>query len=107
MLAGGGWRSSAVTPIFPQGLSQQKVFARAQQTVNQNTALNNTEILLCFSSHQSSQSDEIHGPSRPDKRFIFRLPSSTTSAAGPAGWAVTSGNQWTRGPCCWHVLGGR
>ena len=32
--------------MFPQGLSQQKIFAQAQQTVNQNMVPNKTEILL-------------------------------------------------------------
>lgn len=44
--AGGGQCSQAVAPRFPQGVSQQKIFAQAQQTVNQNTAPNKTEILL-------------------------------------------------------------
>lgn len=60
---------------------------------------------LCFASHRSRRSDEILGPSRPDKRFIFRLPFSITSAAGPAGWAVTSSAQCTHRPRCWRVLG--
>lgn len=46
MPVGGGQCSRGVTPTFPRGLSQQKIFTQAQQTVNQNTAPNKTEILL-------------------------------------------------------------
>lgn len=61
---------------------------------------------LCFASHRSRQSDEILGPSRPDKRFIFRhllaSPQQLVLQAGLSPPAPNAHTDPTAG-VCWAV----